>query len=116
MEQLNRIELRGTVGGVRLQNYNELTVAHFTLVTNYAYKDKEGTPVIESTWHNVTAWEGKDIPDLSSIDKGTKLYVIGRLRTQKYTGADGVDRVSTEVVARRIVVIEEDQQLQCEMS
>ena len=116
MEQLNKIELRGTVGSIRLQNYNNANVAHLTLVTNYAYKDKDGAPVIETTWHNVTAWEGREIRDLSSIEKGSKLYVLGRMRTQKYTLADGTDRYSFEVIARRIVIIGEDQSLQCEMS
>lgn len=115
MEQLNRIELRGTIGNVRLQNYNDSVVAHFTLVTNYAYKDREGSPVIETTWHNVSAWEGKDVPNLAELMKGGKVYVSGRIRTQKYTGADGIDRTSTEVVAKRVVLIDEEQQLFCEM-
>ncbi len=114
MEQLNKIELRGTVGSVRLQTYNDSLVAHFTVVTNFAYKDRDGSPVIDATWHNVTAWEGRDIPDLRSLEKGSKVYILGRIRNQKYTASDGTDRFSTEIVARRLVFV--DDQLQSEMA
>ena len=55
MEQLNKIELRGNVGNIRVQAVGENEVANFSLATNFAYKSKDGTPVIETTWHNITA-------------------------------------------------------------
>lgn len=116
MEQLNRIELRGIVGSVKVQNFNSTPVAHFTLATNIAYKDKDGSPVIETAWHSVTAWEGREIQCLESIVKGTKLYVCGRLRYQRVTGNDGVDRTFTDVLAKKIAVINDDEQLQYEMN
>ena len=42
MEQLNRIELKGVVGNVRIQDFNESRMARIGLATNYAYKDREG--------------------------------------------------------------------------
>lgn len=98
-----------------MQTYAQGRVAHFTLATNYAYKDKNGAAVIETTWHNVTAWEGKDITDLDSIRKGSKVYVTGRLRVQKYTGTDGVERMNVDVLASHVVVITEPDQLNYEM-
>ena len=115
MEQLNKIELRGTIGSIRLQSFNDNSVAHFTLATNYVYKDKDGSPVIETTWHNVTAWEGRDIQKLGELEKGTKVYVLGRVRNQKFTGSDGIDRISNAVISRRIVKIDPDQSLSYEM-
>jgi len=115
MEQLNRIELRGTVGSVKYQIYNDTAVVRLTLATNLAYKDKDGGAVIDTTWHNVSAWESRDIQNLDKIEKGTKLYVTGRMRNQKFTGVDGVDRYTSEVQARRLVILDEDTNLQCEM-
>ena len=63
MEQINKIELRGNVGNVKLQTVGNNENIRFSVATNYAYKDKEGRPVIETTWHNVTAWNGKGMPD-----------------------------------------------------
>ena len=115
MEQINRIELRGLVGTVNTQIYPQGKVSHFTVATNYAYKDKNGSPVIETTWHNVTAWEGRDIQNLNELEKGSKVYVLGRVRKQRFTGSDGIDRTSNEVIARRIVKIDLDQPLSREM-
>ena len=50
MEQLNRIELKGVVGNVRIQDFNESRMARIGLATNYAYKDREGVAVIEEEY------------------------------------------------------------------
>ena len=115
MEQLNRIELRGVVGSIRMQTFDDNRMARIGLATNYAYKDRDGTAVIDTSWHNVVAWEGRNIQGLQQINKGTKLYVTGRIRYQKYTGVDGVDRVGTDILANRIQIIDDPEQMQYEM-
>lgn len=115
MEQLNKIELRGVIGSVRTQSSGETKMARLTLVTNYAYKDKDGAAIIDSSWHNVVAWEGKYISDLDKIARGSKVYVIGRLRYNKYSGVDGVERIATEIVANRLSLIDDAEPLQYEM-
>ena len=103
MEQLNRIEIRGNVGNVNILRVGNTRVAHFSVATNFAYKDKNGEPVIETTWHNVTAWEGnKGIPALECICKGFPVFVTGRLRTQKYISGDGTERISYDVIANTV--------------
>ncbi len=104
MEQLNRIELRGNVGNIRLSNVGESQVARFSLATNFIYKGKEGDAVIETTWHNIVAWSGKGMPDLQKIEKGMPLYVCGRLRSSRFTGNDGTEKQIYEVVANKIAV------------
>ena len=63
MEQLNRIEIRGTVGNVKLQTFTDNEAAWFSVATNYAYKDKSGNAVIDTSWHNVVAREGRNIKE-----------------------------------------------------
>ena len=115
MEQLNKVELRGNVGSVRLQKVGERQVARLTLATNYAYKDKNGAPQIETTWHTVIAWQGKGIECLESLNKGDKVYVLGRIRQDRFTGADEIERVSFEIVARRMEIIRNEEILNYEM-
>ena len=62
----------------------------------------EGGAVIETTWHNVTAWEGKGCQDLSSLKKGDWVHVIGRLRCRRYTDAAGIDRTQMDIVANNL--------------
>lgn len=115
MEQLNKIELRGNVGSVKVQIYNGRKVAKLTVATNYAYRGAEGEPVIETTWHNVSAWEGKDICNMDRLQKGSKVYVTGRIKTQKYTDAEGRDKYYYDVIASKIVLLDNEAQFQYEM-
>lgn len=115
MEQLNRIELRGNVGSVRIQKVSGVNVANITVATNLAYRGKDGTLIIETTWHNVTAWEDNEIHNLDRIEKGGKIHIVGRLRCQRYTGTDGVERYMYEVVAKSVDIIDGQETLQYQM-
>ncbi|MBO6170063.1 MAG: single-stranded DNA-binding protein [Bacteroidales bacterium] len=115
MEQINKIELLGTVGSVRFQHINDKQMAKFALVTNRAYKNKEGAPVIETQWHNITAFEGKNVQDLEKIEKGRAAHVFGRLQVQRYTGVDGVERTSVDVICTRLTILPTDTEVQYEM-
>lgn len=108
MEHINRIELQGRVGTVRTNEHNGMRVANFSLATDLLYKTRDGAAVSETTWHNVVAWEGKDIPDVYSICVGMPVHVIGRLRTSKYTNADGVERTYYEVLANKVTILQEE--------
>lgn len=115
MEQLNRIELRGVVGNVRVQTFDENKMAQISLATNYAYKDREGSAVIDTSWHHVVAWEGRNIQQLEKIGKGSRLHVLGRVRYRNYTGVDGVDRIATEILANKLTVLSDEDPMQYEM-
>ena len=106
MEQLNRIELRGNVGNVRISEVGGSRVARFSLATNFMYRGKDNEAVLETTWHNIVAWSGKGMPDFSSISKGASGYVTGRLRTSRFTGNDGIERNVYEVIASKVEVQE----------
>ena len=99
MEQLNRVELRGILGVLRVMSVGETRYATMSVATNYYYKDAEGCPTIETTWHLVTAWEGKACADLSSLQKGDKVHVIGRLRNRKYVDNAGIERAQIDIIA-----------------
>ena len=61
--------------------------------------------MVETTWHRIVIWQGEGCPDLGIIQKGAKLHVLGRLRMQKYTGADGIERETIEVKASRVELV-----------
>lgn len=115
MEQLNRVQLRGIIGTVRTTNISGSLCARFSVATNYAYKAKDGTAVIETTWHNVSAFSSDKSCDLSSLSKGDKVEVTGRITNQRYVGEDGVDRTCCEVRASSVRKIETDEPLNLEM-
>ena len=102
MEQLNRIEIRGIIGSVYVKDFGIAKVANFRVATSYAFKASDGSAVIETTWHRVVAWEGKGINNLDQLKKGAGVHVLGRLRMQRYTAADGTDRTSFEIIANKV--------------
>ena len=108
MDYINRIELQGRVGTVRTNTVNGSMVANFSLATELLYKNRDGSGVSETTWHNIVAWSGKDMPDLSRITVGTSLNIVGRMRATKYTAADGNDKYFYEVLASKVRIITDE--------
>ena len=105
MEFINHIELAGVVGRIQKQTVSSQTMANFSLVTEYGFKDKSSCSVIETTWHNVVAWESENIPNLDGIERGSHVRVIGRLRARRYTDSSGESRTLYEVVASGVEVL-----------
>ena len=108
MDYINRIELQGRVGTVRTNVVGESMVANFSMVTEYLYKTRDGGAANETTWHHVVAWDGRDMPDLNMIAKGTPVHVTGRLRAARYTSADGTEKQFNEIIAHKIRILDED--------
>ena len=115
MEQINRVELRGIVGTVNTQIFGDERLARFSLVTNRAYRDRSGVPVMDTEWHNVSVWENKFTPDIDFIKKGAKVNVFGRLHYERYSNADGVEKYITEIQAAKVSLIDPDTALESEM-
>ena len=90
MEQLNRIELRGYVGAAKKTKAGDSEFLRFTIVTGYAYRTSDGSPVIENTWMDCLYFlrkdSGKVLPDLT---KGDRVHLTGRLKHQRYTDSEG---------------------------
>ena len=107
MESLNRIEIWGIIGSVNVKDIGDTKVANLSVATDYAYKSRDGSVIIETTWHNVVAWEGKEIQNLDQLKKGAFVHVCGRLRNRKYVAADGTERTVCDIVARSLELVEE---------
>lgn len=107
MEHLNRMQIRGTVGSVRLNTVVGSKVANFSVSTDYCYKSLEGMFVCETTWHNVVCWQNTCDVDLEQIDKGCNVFVEGRLRTTRYTCSNGSEKVLYELIASRVELVKD---------
>ena len=98
MEQMNKAEIAGRIGTVRTAKVGERTVCHFSVATNVITRNAESGVVEETTWHNCSLWSGRKYPDLAFIKVGMPIHVSGRMRSNKYTGSDGVERTSCEII------------------
>ena len=108
MEFLNKIEIRGVVGRANLTPCGPTTVCNFSVMTEYCYKSQDGGVIVDTLWLQVCAYGPKPgWPDLNQIQKGSKVYVQGRLRAKRYCDAQGIDRTCYEVVAQELKLLEE---------
>lgn len=104
-QSINRVELQGRVGTVRTMSIQEQLVTNFSLMTEHFYNLKDGSHVCECTYHQVVAFEGKEV-NTTGLTRGSLVHVTGRLRTNRYTAVDGTERTFTEVIASSVKVIE----------
>lgn len=106
MEYLNKIDLRGRVGFVRVTNTGEMTRVAFQMVTNRVYHNAAGEAVINSTWHYITYWTGNENNPILGLQIGDAVFVSGRLEYARYTGSDGALSVRSEIIATRVEKID----------
>ena len=99
---INKVILVGNVGNEpevkQMQDGRELV--NLSIATSENWRDKNTGERREKTeWHRVTIFnEGLVKVVKNYVHKGSKLYIEGALQTRKWTGQDGQDRYTTEVV------------------
>ena len=99
---VNKVILVGRLGKdpeVRHTN-NGGKIASFSLATSESWNDRASGERKEKTeWHRVVIFS-TGLCDIAEkyLRKGSQVYLEGQLQTRKWTGDDGNDRYTTEVV------------------
>lgn len=83
-------EIRTTPGGQ--------SVATISMATNSFWTDKSGQKQDKTEFHNVVLWGRQAEIASQYLTKGQECFIEGRLQTRAYTGKDGVERRTTEVI------------------
>ena len=78
------------------------TVTSISIATNRFWKDKNGQKQDQTEFHNVVLWGRLGEIAGQYLTKGQEAYIEGRLSTRKYTGKDGIERRTTEIVAENM--------------
>lgn len=105
MEFINKVELQGYISQVSLTTIQDYPVARFSMYTENAFKNNIGTAIVETTWFSCSAFEGENI-DLSAIQKGNAVRVIGRLKERRYVDREGIERRHFEVICQSVKLAE----------
>lgn len=81
-------------------------VTSFAVATNRNWKTEKGEVREESEFHNVVSWN--KLAELCSqlLQKGTRVFIQGRLQTRSWDDTAGVKHYKTEIVADDMVVLE----------
>jgi len=85
---------------------NNVPVANLSVATTESWKDKTSGEWQEKTeWHRVVAWRHLAERAERYLKKGKQVYIEGRIETRKWTGQDGNDRYTTEIVANQLMLL-----------
>ena len=101
MAGINKVILVGNLGQKPEVKYasNGNAIANLSVATSESWTDKNTGQKQEKTeWHRVSLF-GK-LAEIAGqyLDKGSKVYVEGKLQTRKWQDKTGADRYTTEVV------------------
>ena len=103
MSTLNKVILIGNLGDTpevrELSNGNK--VANISMATSEEWKDKTtGEKKTKANWHRVVIFGRLADVVEKYCNKGSKIYVCGKLQTRKWTDQSGQDKYTTEVVVQ----------------
>ena len=98
---VNKVILVGNLGNDPDTKYTQggMAITRISLATTSVRKDKDGNQQERTEWHRVVFF-GK-LGEIAGeyLRKGSSVYVEGSLRYDKYTGQDGVEKYSTDIIA-----------------
>ena len=98
---INKVILVGNLGNDPDTKYTQggMAITRISLATTSVRKDKDGNQQERTEWHRVVFF-GK-LGEIAGeyLRKGSSVYVEGSLRYDKYTGQDGVEKYSTDIIA-----------------
>lgn len=110
---VNKVILMGNVGQdpeSRAMPNGDM-VCTVSIATSEVWTDKQSGEKKEQTeWHRVTFWRKAAEIIAKYVQKGSKLYVEGKLQTRKWTDNNGVERWTTEVIAEDFQLMGGNQQ------
>ncbi len=77
-------------------------VANFRVATSEVFTDRSGNRTERTEWHNIVCWRRLAEFAEKYIQKGTQVFIEGRISTREYTDQTGQKRYRTEIVADNI--------------
>ena len=105
---VNKVILVGNLGQKPEMRYTatQTAVANLSIATTESWKDKESGENRDKTeWHRVVFFGSLAEIAEKYLDKGSSIYVEGKIQTRKWQDKDGNDRYTTEVLGNQLTVL-----------
>lgn len=103
---LNRVMLLGNLGAdpeLRMTSGGQ-AVLKLRIATSETYLDRNKVKQERTEWHSVVVWGKRGEALAKILNKGSRIFVEGGLRTSSYDDKEGKKRYKTEVVANNIIL------------
>ena len=108
MASVNKVILVGNCGRDPEIRYlpSGQAVANVSLATSSRRKDKNSGEMIEDTqWHRITFYDRLAEIAGEYVKKGRPIYVEGRIKYGKYTGQDGIEKNTVDIIATELQLL-----------
>jgi single-strand DNA-binding protein len=108
MASVNKVILVGNCGRDPEIRYlpSGQAVANVSVATSSRRKDKNTGETVEDTqWHRVTFYDRLAEIAGEYVKKGRPIYVEGRLKYGKYTGQDGIEKNTVDIIATELQLL-----------
>ena len=104
---LNKVILIGRLGRDPETRYmpNGDAVCNFSLATSESWKDQSGQKKERTEWHAITLYRKLAEIAAKYLQKGSLVYLEGRIQSRKYTGKDGIERTAYEIVCSEMKML-----------
>ena len=104
---LNKVQIIGNLGRDPEMRFTQdgTPVTNFSVAVSESWQGRDGEQRERTEWFRVVAW--RRLAEISNeyLRTGRKVYVEGRLETQKWQDKEGNDRYTTEVIARELLML-----------
>lgn len=102
MAGINKVILVGNLGKDPEMRYTQsgVPVCSFPMATSETYRDRTTNEKITQTeWHNIVIWRKMAETAEKYLNKGSQVYIEGKLKTRSWEDQQGQKRYTTEIVA-----------------
>jgi single-strand DNA-binding protein len=105
---LNRVFLIGNLTREPELRYtpNDTAVASFGLALNRSYQDQSGEWQEETDFVDITVWDRQAENASQYLEKGSRVFLEGRLDHQTWETDEGERRSKLEVTARNLIFLD----------
>ena len=105
---VNKVILVGNLGQKPEMRYTatQTAVANLSIATTESWKDKESGENRDKTERHRVVYYGS-LAEIAEkyLDKGSSVYVEGKIQTRKWQDKDGNDRYTTEVLGNQLTML-----------
>jgi single-strand DNA-binding protein len=108
-KDLNMVQLTGNLGKDPETKYTPQGsgVTKFSVAASRRWRTAEGEDRADTEWFNVVAWNKLDEICAQYLQKGSRVYIEGRLQTRSWDDQQtGQKRYMTEVIANDLIMLD----------
>ena len=103
--QTNKVILVGYVGKDII--HQQLSGGHhrtsLRVATQSSKKDSYGKACVQTTWHDVVAWDATAVYMACNLVKGSRVMVEGSIEYRRFADRDGETRYITQINAHSLM-------------